>query len=123
MTVLWVVLAGALGAAARYVIDWMVSARTPRGWPWATLTVNVVGSLIGGVVAGMVIVAGVADGARLVVGVGFAGSFTTFSTFAVDTVALAAGGDRTVALANVAATLAASLAAAAAGLAAGAALV
>lgn len=123
MSAVAVIVAGALGAAARYVVDSMVSARTRRSWPWGTVTVNVLGSLLGGAIAGLVLFAGASDGLRLVAGVGFAGSFTTFSTFAVETVGLAADGDRPAALANVAITFGASLAAAAAGLAAVAALV
>lgn len=122
MMALAIAVAGALGAAVRYLVDAAVARRTGGARPWGTLVVNVTGSLVGGVVAGMVVFGDAPAAARLVIGVGFAGSFTTFSTFAVDTVRLAADGQRSAAVANVAANLLASLAAAGVGLAAAAAV-
>lgn len=116
MTVLAVALAGALGAASRYVVDHLVASRTGRTSPWGTLVVNVTGSLAGGVVAGLVFLGDAPGGLHVVAGIGFAGSYTTFSTFAVDTVRLA-DQDRAAGIANVGANLLASLAAAGVGLA------
>ncbi|MEX0658111.1 MAG: CrcB family protein [Egibacteraceae bacterium] len=122
MTVVAVAVAGALGASARYLVDWAIAHRTGGARPWGTLAVNVGGSLVGGVVAGTVLFGDAPATVGLVAGVGFAGSFTTFSTFAVDTVRLVADGHVPAALVNIAANLLASLAAAGVGLAAAAAL-
>lgn len=117
MTTLVVAAAGALGAAARYLVDHGVSHRLGASFPWGTLTVNVVGSLVGGAVVGLVVFADLPSTVALVAGVGFAGSFTTFSTFAFDTVQLAQSGRRRAALASAAGNLLASLAAAGGGFA------
>lgn len=122
MTAVAIAVAGALGASARYLVDWAIAQRTGGARPWGTLAVNVGGSLVGGVVAGTALFGDVPATMRLVAGVGFAGSFTTFSTFAVDTVGLVADAHVSAALVNVAANLLASLAAAGVGLAAAAAL-
>lgn len=122
MTAVAIAVAGALGASARYLVDWAIAHRTGGARPWGTLVVNVGGSLVGGVVAGTALFGDAPATVRLVAGVGFAGSFTTFSTFAVDTVRLVADGYASAALVNVATNLLVSLAAAGVGLAAAAAL-
>lgn len=87
MIVLWVALAGGLGAAARLVLDGAVRQRVP-GYPLGTLLVNLTGSLLLGLVAGL---AGAAlpPAVQLVAGTGFLGGYTTFSAAAVETVRLA----------------------------------
>ncbi len=117
-----IAVAGALGASARYLVDWAIARRTGGARPWGTLAVNVGGSLVGGVVAGTALFGDASATVRLVAGVGFAGSFTTFSTFAVDTVRLVTDGHTAAALGNIAANLLASVIAAGVGLAAAAAL-
>lgn len=84
-------LAGAAGAALRYGTTLLV-ARARLRLPWAVLIVNVVGSLIGGVVIGLVHTATIGADARLIVLSGLAGGLTTFSTFSVETVQLALDG-------------------------------
>lgn len=116
MITLGIAAAGALGAVARYLVDHAVSRRWGPALPWGTFTVNVVGSLLAGAIAGLVALADVPAAVRLVAGVGFAGSFTTFSAFAHDTVRLAQAGRVPAALANVVGNLLASLAAAGAGM-------
>ncbi|MFV0459051.1 MAG: fluoride efflux transporter FluC [Actinomycetales bacterium] len=88
-----VMLGGALGAGCRYLVAEAVRAWLPPSdaarVPWATTIVNVAGSFLLGVVtglAGLQAVGGPAGAALL--GVGFCGGFTTFSTFAVDCVSL-----------------------------------
>ena len=97
MTALWVALAGGLGAGARFVLDGLLTARgrgagPTANLPTATLSINVLGSFLLGVVVGW---AGrgtagqdVTDMVRAVVGVGFLGGFTTFSTASVELVRL-----------------------------------
>jgi CrcB protein len=81
-------LAGALGAALRYGTT-RLFARLNDELPWAVLTVNTVGSLIGGVVLGLVTTHAVGSDVQLIVMGGLAGGLTTFSTFSVETVQLA----------------------------------
>ena len=76
---------GALGAVARYGIGRLLPA---GGWPWATLTVNGVGGLLMGLLAGwLALRAGAGqESLRLFAAVGLLGGFTTFSAFSLETV-------------------------------------
>ncbi|WP_226022192.1 fluoride efflux transporter FluC [Halomicrobium salinisoli] len=106
-------LGGVAGAVARH----LVAAAVERN-QWDTLTVNVLGSfLLGALVA---VPAG--ESLLLAAGTGFCGAFTTFSSFAVDTVRLAETGRPRRAALNAAGTLAAALIAVALGGAVGVAL-
>jgi len=116
---LWVALGavGAVGATARYLLDAVVDARTGGLFPYGTLVVNLAGSLVFGVVSGLVLYHAFPSTPRILLGTGLCGSFTTFSTLCLETVALASEGERGAALLNLTASLAGGLAAAAAGLA------
>lgn len=116
-TIGWVALGGALGATGRYFVSTFAVERWGVAFPYGTLIVNVVGSLILGGVAGLVARStGLPDTVRLLVGVGFCGAFTTFSTFAVETVGLIERPSLSSALLNIAVTNALCLVAAFAGL-------
>lgn len=117
-----IALAGAAGAPARYLVERAVTARAGRAFPWGTWLVNVTGSLLLGLVTGLGLYHGLDADARVVAGVGFLGSYTTFSTFVFDAVELprAAGGPGPAVY--VVASIVAGLAAAAAGLLVAAAL-
>jgi fluoride exporter len=112
-----VAIAGAVGAPARYVVDTLVSSRIPRAFPYGTVTVNVSGSLILGLITGAAMYHGFAPSAKLVLGTGFTGAYTTFSTFSYETLSLFEDGDRRGGLINVAVSLVSGTLAAAAGLA------
>jgi CrcB protein len=112
----WIAGAGGLGAAARYLVDGWVQTRVDRPLPVGTFVVNVSGSFVLGVLAGLVVAHGLSPDAKLIAGTGFLGGYTTFSTLAYETVQLAGDGSRRPALANVALSVAAGVAAAAAGL-------
>lgn len=114
----WVafVVAAAVGAVLRYVVDAAVIDRTEGLFPWGTLMINVTGSLVLGVVTGLGLYHGLTTAPRLVVGTGFCGAYTTFSTFTFETVRLAEEGEGTGALRNALGTLVAGAAAAALGL-------
>lgn len=109
--------AGGLGAVARFVVDSAVTARRPSPFPVAVLLINVTGSLLLGLLTGLVLYDGVADGWRLVLGTGFCGGFTTFSTASVGGVRLAGAGRPLLAASYVLGTLGLSTTAAVVGLA------
>lgn len=117
---LWVAvgLLGGAGAVARFRLDAIVQLRLAGTFPFGTLTVNVLGSFVLGVLTG----AGVGGDWLLLAGTALLGSFTTFSTWMLETERLGEEGDDRVALLNLAVSLAAGTAAAIAGWAAGAAL-
>jgi CrcB protein len=86
----WVALGGAIGAASRYLVSSATAERLGQAFPFGTLIVNVGGSLLLGLVGGLLARgAHVPDSVRLLVGVGFCGAFTTFSTFALEAIGLA----------------------------------
>ena len=103
MTPLWIALAGGLGAGSRFVLDGLLTERSRRNLPTATLVINVLGSFLLGVVAGWV-GSGGPPLVRSVAGIGFLGGFTTFSTASVELVRLARA-ERPVAAAGLAATM------------------
>jgi CrcB protein len=86
---LWIGLGAVLGANARYFVSLWLTAKLGSAFPYGTLTVNAAGSLLLGflVAAGSHYLA-LSPQLRLLLFVGFLGSFTTFSTFALDSAAL-----------------------------------
>lgn len=83
-----VALAGGLGAASRLLLDGIIRSRVSGGFPWATIVINVTGSLMLGFLAGLGAGQLISDGWSAVVGVGFLGGYTTFSTASFETVRL-----------------------------------
>ena len=122
MTVLLVALGAAIGAPARYLADRAVQARHDSLFPWGTFAVNVVGSLLLGLVASAAAAGGVGPGVVAGVGTGFCGALTTYSTFSYETLRLTEERAQAEALLNVVASVVAGLVAAALGWAAGSAL-
>lgn len=119
----WLVAAAAAaGAVSRYLLDVAVQHRHESVFPLGTLVVNVSGSFALGLVTGLALYHGLGAGARTVVGIGFIGSYTTFSTFTYETVRLLQDGSVAEACLNALANLGIGLAAAAAGLALAAAM-
>jgi CrcB protein len=115
----WVafVLAGAVGAPVRYLVDGAIGERTGGAFPWGTFVVNATGSLLLGFLTGLALYHGFPDTPKVVLGTGFCGAYTTFSTHTFETVRLLEDGGHREAARNVLGTLAAGAAAAAAGLA------
>lgn len=72
---------GGIGAVLRFLVDRAVSARTTRPFPLGTLVVNLSGALLLGFLAGLALSPHLA----LLVGTGFVGSYTTFSTWMLET--------------------------------------
>lgn len=108
--------AAALGAACRYALDRAIQSRHDRVFPFGTLTINASGSLVLGLVTGLVLHHGVSPDVRTIVGTGFCGAFTTFSTWGYETVRLVEDGALFEAVMNVGVSLLLGLAAAAVGL-------
>lgn len=116
----WIAAGGAVGAVARYVVMVVVAHLWGTAFPWGTLTVNVVGSFILGLlVEGFALVWSAPEGVRAFLVVGMLGAFTTFSTFSLDVVTLYERGAFAAAGAYVLASLALSVGALFAGLALG----
>jgi fluoride exporter len=117
MTALWLTLAGGLGASTRYVIDSQLRLRWQVEFPVGTLLINVTGSLVLGVLTGLVIAHGASTDLRTIAGTGFCGGYTTFSAASTETVRLAEQRRWTACLSYAAGSLLLALLAAGAGLA------
>jgi len=86
MVLLWVGCAGALGALVRYGVSVAALRWWGGGFPWGTLTVNLVGCFLLGMVTELGVERGmITPETRAVLGTGFLGALTTFSTFGVET--------------------------------------
>lgn len=80
---------GALGSMGRYAVGVLLARMMGTGFPWGTLTVNIVGSFVMGLLIEAAALRGVMSGeARAFVFVGVLGGFTTFSSFSLDVVTL-----------------------------------
>lgn len=112
-----VAVAAGVGAVVRYVTDQVVAHRTGGQFPYGTLLINLTGSLLLGLVVGLSTQHGLPGTAALVIGTGFAGGYTTLSTWAWETLALAATGELLAASLNIVVSFSLGLAAAAVGLA------
>ena len=119
MLALLVGLGAAFGAVARYVVDQAVARRRDRVFPAGTWVINITGSFVLGLLAGLATHHGLSTDVVAIVGTGVCGGYTTFSTFSYETVRLMEEGSGLIALANLAGSLAAGLAAAALGLGVG----
>jgi CrcB protein len=109
MTVLLVVLGGAVGAPSRYLVDRWVQSRHRAPVPWGTFVVNVAGCAVLGLVAGAVSGADGPAWLLTLLGTGFCGALTTFSTFSFETVRLVEQGSARVAAGYLSASVAAGL--------------
>ena len=99
-------LAGAAGAIARFGVTIAASRWLGPTFPWGTLAVNLAGCFLLGMVAQVAMLRpGFSEETRLIVGTGFLGAFTTFSTFGVDTFRAIEAAEWATAAANVSANL------------------
>ena len=112
MTLLLVALGAAVGAPLRYLTDRFVQSRHDSVFPWGTFAVNVAGSMLLGLLTGLPSNPAV----TALLGTGFCGALTTYSTFSYETLRLAQEGARFYAVMNVVASVVAGLGAAAVGL-------
>jgi len=93
MTLALVMVAGALGAPTRFVLERAVGRRRQGPYPMGTWIVNVSGSAALGVVVGLSLRHGLSTSVAAIAGSGFLGAYTTFSTFVVETIRLAEDGE------------------------------
>lgn len=101
---LWIAVGSALGGVARYACSGWVAQEIGETFPWGTITVNVVGSFLIGLVATLTAAEGrllVPGYARDFVMIGVLGGFTTFSSFSLQTLALVRDGEWSGAALNV----------------------
>jgi CrcB protein len=117
MLVLGLVVAGVVGAPTRYLLDGLVLDRSDSGLPVGTLFVNVTGSLLLGVLTGLALYHAFPSTPKTILGTGFCGAYTTFSTFAYETIRLAEERELAAALRVLLSSLVAPALAAALGLA------
>lgn len=89
---LLVALAGGCGAVCRYALDHAVTQRVSGAMPWGTWLVNVTGSLALGLLVGLGLHADVSAELKLVIGGGFLGAYTTFSTWIYESLRLMEAG-------------------------------
>ncbi|MFM9368829.1 fluoride efflux transporter FluC [Streptomyces sp. Da 82-17] len=119
MNWLYVLCGAAVGAPLRYLTDRAVQSRHDSVFPWGTFAVNVLGSLILGVLTGAALAGAtsVSSPLFLLLGPGLCGALSTYSTFSYETLRLAESGARLFAVLNAAGSVAAGLGAAYAGVA------
>ena len=101
---LLIALGGALGSVARYGLSTYIAHASRGDFPWGTLIVNLGGSFLIGVFVEFFDTALIPSEWRSFITIGFLGGYTTFSTFALETVNLIRDGELPLATLNVAAT-------------------
>ncbi|MEV6959867.1 fluoride efflux transporter CrcB [Streptomyces sp. NPDC051207] len=115
MNWLLVVTGAMVGAPLRYLTDRAVRSRYDSALPWGTFAVNVVGSLVLGLLTGAAAAGATSPHVQLLLGTGLCGALTTYSTFSYETLRLAEEGAPGYAAVNVVGSVTAGLGAAFAG--------
>ncbi len=114
--ILFIAFGGAIGAVMRYAVSNGMHAILGRGFPYGTMTVNVLGSLLIGLLYILLIERlGQSEEWRAVLIIGFLGAFTTFSTFSIESINLIESGEISKAMINILLSVAMCLVAAWAG--------
>lgn len=114
-----VAVGGFVGAPSRYLVDRAINRRVESDLPWGTFLVNISGSFLLGLLTGLSLSHHLSSVAKALLGTGFCGAYTTFSTFSFETVRLLEVGQILEAAGNVVASVLVGLAGAALGLAIG----
>lgn len=93
MNILLVAVGGAIGATMRYLLGGWIQGWVGSSFPWGTLVINISGSLIIGLVLGLVDRGALSSQARLFLAVGLLGGYTTFSTFSYEGIQMIQSGN------------------------------
>ncbi len=117
MIVVLLAVAGGLGAGSRFVVDGLLRSWLRTALPVGTMIINVTGSFLLGLLVGLVLTHHAVPDLQTVLGTGFMGGYTTFSTASFETVRLIQTGRIVFALVNGVGTLVLTVGAAAGGLA------
>ena len=119
--VIWVALGSVLGGTARFWLSGLVARRVGETFPWGTVVVNVSGAFLLGILAASAATHGIFAGVRpwQFAAIGILGTYTTVSSFSLQTLALARDGEMMRAAGNIVLSLSLGLLAVAAGCAAG----
>ena len=111
------VIAAGVGAPLRYLLDGAIAERAEGVFPWGTFVINASGSLVLGVLTGLGLYHAFPKAPKVILGTGFCGAYTTFSTFTYETVELLEEGALNEAARNALGTILVGAGAAALGLA------
>jgi len=98
---LFVAIGGAIGSILRYAVSGMTSRYFEGSFPWGTLSVNLIGAIVIGFLWGIFEGASILSNLRSFVFIGIIGSFTTFSTYSLETFYLLRNGELKLALTNI----------------------
>ncbi len=88
MNILYVALGGALGSSLRYLLSKWIDGNASGAYPFGTFTVNIIGCLLIGILSALASKSSLPLELRLLLVTGFCGGFTTFSTFANESLSL-----------------------------------
>jgi len=102
---LYIAIGGAVGAVFRYLVSGWTHRVFDDGFPWGTLSVNLIGSLVIGLLWGVSEMITISNNIRLLVFLGILGSFTTFSTFSLENYNMLRDGEYWFVTVNIAATV------------------
>ncbi|MCP4439670.1 MAG: fluoride efflux transporter CrcB [Aureispira sp.] len=83
-----VFLGGGLGSLCRYAVGLWLPSSSPQAFPWATLLANILACIVLGILVGWMAKHPISNPYKLLIGTGFCGGFSTFSTFSKETLAL-----------------------------------
>ncbi len=98
--IIYIAIGGALGALIRYLVSGMAYKIMGIGFPWGTLSVNLLGTFLIGLLWGIFERIVILPEVKMFIFVGFLGAFTTFSTYAFETLNLLKEGEAKIALFN-----------------------
>ncbi|RLD62145.1 MAG: fluoride efflux transporter CrcB [Bacteroidetes bacterium] len=99
--ILLLVSGGAIGTVARYFISGVAQKYMDSGFPWGTLVVNITGAFVIGLIWGLFETVEINSGIRAFIFIGILGGFTTFSSFALETMNLYKQGEIKIAILNI----------------------
>ncbi len=99
--ILYLIAGGAIGTGARYFVSGIAQKYMGSGFPWGTLIVNVSGAFVIGLIWGLFETVEIRSGFRIFVFIGILGGFTTFSSYALETMNLYKQGEIKMAVFNI----------------------